>query len=56
MNPPRSSGSVERHRRGCLELSACLEAQAPHGGHNTAVLTGTHMLDFVADQRHRAQH
>ncbi|WP_225882386.1 site-specific integrase [Streptomyces aureocirculatus] len=55
-DPPRSPGFVERHRRGCLELSAYLEAQAPHGGHDTAVLTGTHMLDFVADQRHRAQH
>jgi hypothetical protein len=53
-NPPRSRNPFEVSRRGCLELSAFLEAQAPGGGHDPAQLTADHMIDFVADQRHRA--
>ncbi len=55
-DPPRARVTIDGFRRGCAELSAFLEAQAPAGGHDPTVLTGQHMLDFVADQRHRAQH
>ncbi|MEU1377424.1 site-specific integrase [Streptomyces triculaminicus] len=55
-DPPRSRMTIDGFRRGCSELSAFLEAQAPAGGHNPTALTGQHMLDFVADQRHRSQH
>lgn len=53
-NPPRSSQPLDVVRRGCVELSAFLEAQAPAGGHDPRLLSGTHMIDFVKDQRHRA--
>ena len=43
-------------RRGCVELSAYLEAQVPSGGHDPTVLSRDHMVDFIADQRHRAAH
>ncbi|MFG2025617.1 tyrosine-type recombinase/integrase [Streptomyces sp. NPDC048825] len=55
-DPPRSPGSFNTSRRGCTELSAYLEAQAPAGGHDPRLLTKQHMEDFVADQRHRAAH
>ncbi|WP_244291405.1 tyrosine-type recombinase/integrase [Streptomyces subrutilus] len=55
-DPPRSRISVDNWRRGCAELSAFLEAQATDGGHDARALTGEHMLDFVADQRHRGEH
>lgn len=55
VDPPRSHTPLVVSRRGCVELSAYLEATAPGGGHDPALLTGTHMLDFVADQRHRAE-
>jgi hypothetical protein len=54
-NPPRSRNPFEVSRRGCLELSAFLEVQAPGGGHDPAQLTVDQMIDFVADQRHRAE-
>ncbi|MGW3690589.1 tyrosine-type recombinase/integrase [Streptomyces sp. NPDC005125] len=54
--PPRSHMSFDNWRRGCAELSAFMEAHAPGGGHDPTVLSGQHMLDFVADQRHRSQH
>ncbi|MFI1868719.1 hypothetical protein [Streptomyces jumonjinensis] len=53
-DPPRSRSPFEVSRRGCLELSAFLEAQAPGGGHTPSQLTADYMVDFVADQRHRA--
>ncbi|WP_329449281.1 site-specific integrase (plasmid) [Streptomyces sp. NBC_01426] len=56
VNPPRSTQPFDLTRRGCAELSAFLEVQAPGGGHDPRVLEGRHMIDFVADQRHRAQH
>ncbi|MEY9839361.1 tyrosine-type recombinase/integrase [Streptacidiphilus sp. EB103A] len=54
-SPSRSRNPVDFRRRGCIELSAFLLARAPGGGQDPTVLTGTHMVDFVADQRHRAQ-
>lgn len=54
--PPRSRSPFDQARRGCIELSAHLQDQAPAGGHDPAALTAEHMLDFVADQRHRVQH
>lgn len=55
-DPPRSRNPIDTMRRGCTELSAFLEAQAPGGGHDPAVLTSQDMLDFVKDQRHRGEH
>ncbi|MET7605139.1 tyrosine-type recombinase/integrase [Streptomyces avermitilis] len=55
-NPPRSSQPFDMVRRGCAELSAFLEVQAPGGGHDPRLLEGTHMVDFVKDQRHRVTH
>ncbi|MEU9391473.1 tyrosine-type recombinase/integrase [Streptomyces sp. NPDC048324] len=55
-DPPRSSVPFDTTRRGCAELSAFLEVHAPGGGHDPRLLEGRHMVDFVADQRHRAQH
>ncbi|AZQ37699.1 site-specific integrase [Streptomyces cyaneochromogenes] len=55
-DPPRSRQPFDRTRRGCVELSAYLEAQAPGGGHDPTMLTKDHMVGFVADQRHRAEH
>lgn len=55
-DPPRSRTTFETHRRGCVELSAFLEAQAPGGGHDPTALAAAHMTDFIADQRYRAQH
>ncbi|MFE3943249.1 tyrosine-type recombinase/integrase [Streptomyces sp. NPDC059118] len=52
-DPPRSTGPFDAMRRGCAELSAFLEVQAPGGGHDPRLLEGRHMVDFVADQRHR---
>ncbi|MCY0945673.1 tyrosine-type recombinase/integrase [Streptomyces antarcticus] len=53
--PPRSKHSLDTWRRGCSELSAFLEAQAPEHGHDPTLLTKQHMVDFVADQRHRGE-
>lgn len=55
-NPPRSHLSIDNWRRGCAELSAFLQAQAPKAGHDPTLLTGQLMLDFVTDERHRAEH
>ncbi|MEU6493915.1 tyrosine-type recombinase/integrase [Streptomyces sp. NPDC046984] len=55
-NPPRSRGPFDARRRGCIELSAFLEAHTPGGGHDPTVLAESHMVDFIADQRHRAKH
>jgi hypothetical protein len=55
-NPPRSRTPFEAGRRGCNELSAYLQAQAPGGGHDPTALAAAHMNAFVADQRRRAEH
>jgi integrase len=55
-DPPRSRTAFDYCRRGCVELSAFLEAQAPGGGHDPTALTNRVMTDFVVDQRHRARH
>lgn len=56
VNPPRSTQPFDLTRRGCAELSAFMEVHAPDGGHDPRLLEGRHMIDFVADQRHRAEH
>ncbi|MFD6935850.1 tyrosine-type recombinase/integrase [Streptomyces goshikiensis] len=53
--PPKSQTTFKALRRACTELSAYLSAQAPAGGNDPRRLTEQHMLDFVADQRHRAR-
>ena len=50
---PRSSRPFDDMRRAVLELSAFLEARAPGGGHDPAVLTAQHMHQFAADQLQR---
>ncbi|MBP2400754.1 hypothetical protein [Streptomyces syringium] len=55
-DPPRTKSPFHAARRGCIELSAYLEAHAPAGGHDPTLLTKEHAVDFVADLRHRAQH
>ncbi|WP_434597153.1 tyrosine-type recombinase/integrase [Streptomyces sp. A5-4] len=55
-DPPRSTQPFDLVRRGAAELSAFLEIQGPEGGHDPRLLEGRHMVDFVADQRHRAKH
>jgi integrase len=54
-NPPRSENPIVIIRRGCVELSAFLEAFVPGGGHDPRTLTAQHAIDFVADQRRRAR-
>ncbi|MEU3135774.1 tyrosine-type recombinase/integrase [Streptomyces sp. NPDC006854] len=55
-DPPRSFSPFGRTRRGCVELGSYLEVQTPGGGHDPTLLTREHMLDFVKDQRYRAEH
>jgi len=55
-DPPRSRLALDEVARGCMALSAYLEASAPRAGHDPSVLTSEHMTGFVADQRHRAEH
>jgi hypothetical protein len=52
----RSRAPFDFDRRGCVELSAYLEVEAPAGGHDPTLLTEAHVVNFVADQRHRARH
>lgn len=47
--PPRSRNPLETRRRGCMELSAYLQAQAPEGGHDPALLAEDHMIDFLTE-------
>ncbi|MGW6145065.1 tyrosine-type recombinase/integrase [Streptomyces sp. NPDC055140] len=54
--PPRSGMTLDQNRRAFVELSAFLEARAPGGGHDPRVLDKALAIDFVADQRHRAEH
>lgn len=51
----RSRAPFDFDRRGCHELSAYLELEAPGSGHDPTRLTEAHMISFVADQRHRAR-
>ncbi|MDN5749398.1 MAG: site-specific integrase [Pseudonocardia sp.] len=53
---PRSGSPFDGLRRGCVELSAFLETDAPEHGHDPALLREEHMHRFVADQRHRERH
>ena len=53
---PRSPAPFDRMRLACAELSAFLETDAPHGGHDPTVLREEHMHRFVADRRHRERH
>ncbi|WP_370357326.1 tyrosine-type recombinase/integrase [Catenulispora sp. MAP12-49] len=55
-NPPRGISTLTVPRQACIELSAFLEAHAPGGGHDPSQLAKKHAVDFVADQRHRAEH
>jgi integrase len=51
----RSASPYDHLRRAARELSAFLEARAPQGGHDPALLREEHMASFVADQRTRAR-
>jgi len=53
---PRTRGPFDNYRRAAIELSAFLEADAPEGGHDPALLREEHAQRFVADQRHRERH
>ena len=53
---PRTRGPFDRFRQAAAELSTFLEADAPEGGHDPALLREEHAQRFVADQRHRARH
>jgi integrase len=53
---PRTRGPFDSFRRGCVELGAYLQANAPQGGEAPALLTAAHAQGFVADQRHRERH
>jgi integrase len=50
---PRTVSPVDRLRRAVIELGVFLEAEAPGGGHDPAVLRAGHAQRFAADQRHR---
>ncbi len=50
---PRTRTPIDAGRRGITELGAFLEADAPGGGHDPALLTAACMQRFVADQRQR---
>ncbi|MGH3285543.1 MAG: tyrosine-type recombinase/integrase [Streptosporangiaceae bacterium] len=53
---PRTGTPLAHARRACVELSAFLQADAPAGGHDAALLRAEHMHRFVAGLRHREQH
>ena len=53
---PRTANPLDNARRACLELSAFLQAEAPGGGDDPAVLRAGHAHRFAADQRHRERH
>ncbi|MDX3577840.1 site-specific integrase [Streptomyces sp. FL07-04A] len=53
---PNSAHTLDQIRRAMIELSAFIEADAPGGGHDPAVLMKEHADRFVADQRHRERH
>ncbi|MFF3062738.1 tyrosine-type recombinase/integrase [Streptomyces sp. NPDC057909] len=53
--PTRRGGLLFHDRRACTELSAFLEAVAPGGGHDPALLTEEHMRRYVADHNKRVR-
>ena len=53
---PRTGTTLAHARRACVELSAFLQAEAPAGGHDPALLRAGDMHRFVADLRHRERH
>jgi site-specific recombinase XerD len=53
---PRTRGPFDNYRKAATELGAFLEADAPEGGHDPALLREEHAQRFAADQRHRARH
>lgn len=53
---PRTRGRFDSWRRGCVELGAFLEIDAPRGGHVPEKLTARSVERFVADQRNRERH
>jgi integrase len=53
---PKTRGPFDCYRRAVAELSAFLEADAPGGGHDPALLHEEHAQRFIADQRHRERH
>ncbi|MFF4551052.1 tyrosine-type recombinase/integrase [Streptomyces sp. NPDC001406] len=55
-DPPRTGATLDQNRKAIVELSAFLKARAPGGGHDPRTLTRALAVDFVADQRHRAEH
>ena len=52
---PRSVSPFNYCRRAVAELSAFLEADAPQGGHDPALLREEHAQRFAADIRHRVR-
>ncbi len=50
---PRTATFMDIARKACVELGAFLQADAPAGGHDPAVLTAEHAERFVADIRRR---
>jgi hypothetical protein len=53
---PRTRGAFDALRRASIELGIFLQADAPGGGQDPALLSAEHMHRFVADQRHRERH
>jgi hypothetical protein len=53
---PRSRSPFDNYRRAAAELSAFLEADAPEGGHDPALLREEHAQRFAADLLHRVRH
>ena len=53
---PRTRGPLDHLRKGVIEFSAFLEADAPEGGHDPSLLREEHAQRFVADQRYRERH
>ena len=51
---PRSRSPSDHARRAIVDLSGFLEARAPGGGHDPALLPEQHARAFAADMRHRA--
>lgn len=55
VNCPRGRGTYFAIRVAAQELGCFLEARAPAGGHDPALLSVEHVDQFVADQRRRAR-
>ena len=50
---PRTASFMDCARKGCVELGAFLQAQAPGGGHDPALLRAEHIERYVAEVRRR---